>query len=163
MEQTKTQKKEEVFALPYKDYVHFIGGEWVDSTSEERIEVLNPATEEIIGTIPAGTTDDVDQAVAAARKAHEMGQWRRMPVSDRARIVRKVGELMMQRRDEIAATETLDQGRSIRQSKGMIVPLAANAFNTTLLASTRVTLLPVVTPTLAKSLPACARLISSPT
>lgn len=115
--------------LPWKEYQHFIGGEWIDSTSDERIEIVNPATEEPIGTIPVGTGEDVNRAVAAAQKAHELGQWRRMPVTDRARIVRRVGEIMMQRRDEIARAETIDQGRPIRQSQGMIVPLAAGAWD----------------------------------
>ena len=114
---------------PLKDYQHFIGGQWVDSTSDERLAIINPATEESLGTIPLGTADDVDKAVAAAQQAHEVGHWRRMPVGDRARIVRRVGEIMMQRRDELARAETLDQGRPIRQSQGMIVPLAANAWD----------------------------------
>lgn len=115
--------------IPYKDYEHFIGGEWVDSTSDERLATVNPATEELLGTIPLGTREDVDRAVAAAQKAHELGHWRRMPVADRSRIVRRVGEIMMQRREEIARAETLDQGRPIRQSQGMIVPLAASAWD----------------------------------
>jgi aldehyde dehydrogenase (NAD+) len=115
--------------LPRKDYQHYIGGQWVDSTSDERITILNPATEESLGTIPAGSSEDVDRAVAAAQRAHDQGQWRQMPVADRARIVRRVGEIMMQRRDELARAETIDQGRPIRQSHGMIVPLAANAWD----------------------------------
>jgi acyl-CoA reductase-like NAD-dependent aldehyde dehydrogenase len=120
------QKK---FTLETKDYKNFIGGEWVDSTSDERLMVLNPASESVIGSIPIGTADDVDLAVQAARTAHEIGEWRRMAVADRSRIIRRVGEIMMRRRDEIAAVETLDQGRPIRQSQGMMVPLSASAWD----------------------------------
>lgn len=116
-------------SLEFKDYRHFINGDWVDSLSDDRIELLNPATEEVIGTIPVGTEADVDRAVEAAQDAHTLGEWRRMAVADRSRIVRRVGEIMMERADEIAAAETFDQGRSIRQSRGMMVPLAANTWD----------------------------------
>lgn len=121
--------KEKKGILPFRHYQHFIDGKWVDSTSDEKIELLNPANEEMIGTIPKGTAEDVDRAVQAAQKAHARGEWRKMAVADRARIIRKVGEIMVRRLDEIAVAETLDQGRSIRQSKGMMVPLAANAWD----------------------------------
>jgi acyl-CoA reductase-like NAD-dependent aldehyde dehydrogenase len=131
MEETAALKQESQRPdyLPWKDHKHLIGGEWIDSTSDERITIINPATEEAIGTIPVGTGEDVNKAVAAAQKAHELGHWRKMPVADRARIVRRVGEIMMRRRDEIARAETIDQGRPIRQSQGMIVPLAASAWD----------------------------------
>lgn len=116
-------------SLEVKDYRHFIDGAWVDSTSDERIELVNPATEESLGTVSRGTTEDVDQAVAAARRTHDAGTWRRLGLSERAKTLRRVGEIMMRRRDEIAAAETLDQGRPIRQSHGMMVPLAANAWD----------------------------------
>ncbi|MFQ5612567.1 MAG: aldehyde dehydrogenase family protein [Anaerolineae bacterium] len=115
--------------IPVKDYQNFIGGKWVDSTSDERISLLNPATEECLGTIPKGSAEDVDRAVTAARKTFEDGAWRRMGWRDRSRIVRQVGQIMMRRRDEIARAETLDQGRSIRQSHGMMVPLSAGAWD----------------------------------
>ncbi len=124
-----TQNHQVEFELDHKDYRHYIDGEWVDSTSDRRRQVLNPATEETIGTIPVGTEEDVNRAVESARRAHEAGEWRGMAVADRSRIVRRVGEIMMRHKDEIAASETIDQGRPIRQSKGMIVPLAASAWD----------------------------------
>jgi hypothetical protein len=60
------EETEQTETLPWKDYQHFIGGQWVDSTSDERITTVNPATEEPLGTIPVGTAEDVDRAVAAA-------------------------------------------------------------------------------------------------
>ena len=97
MEETTALKQESQRPdyLPWKDHKHLIGGEWVDSTTDERITIFNPATEEAIGTIPVGSSEDVNRAVMAAQKAHELGHWRRMPVADRARIVRRVGEIMM--------------------------------------------------------------------
>ena len=112
-----------------RDLQHFIGGRWVDSNSNERFPILNPATEETLGTIPRGTTDDVDRAVSAARAAYEEGKWSRMEWRERSRILRRVGELMMQRADELARTETLNQGRPIRQSREMVVPQSAGAWD----------------------------------
>jgi hypothetical protein len=57
--------------FPWKEYQHFIGGEWVDSTSDERITTVSPATEEPLGTIPVGTAEDVDRAVAATQTLNE--------------------------------------------------------------------------------------------
>nr|VFJ42283.1 MAG: aldehyde dehydrogenase (NAD+)/betaine-aldehyde dehydrogenase [Candidatus Kentron sp. FW] len=111
-----------------RDYRHLIGGKWIDSSGDVRIPLVDPATEETLGSIPKGTVDDVDLAVASARKSFEAGSWRRMGYRERARILRRTGEILMARRDEIATAETLDQGRPIRQSKGMMLPLAAGAW-----------------------------------
>ncbi len=112
-----------------RTYQNLIDGKWVDSTGEARIDLLDPATEGSLGSIPQGTGEDTDRAVAGARKSFEAGSWRRLGYRDRSRVLRRVGELLMERGDEIATAETLDQGRSIRQSKGMMVPLAAGAWD----------------------------------
>jgi len=112
-----------------RDWQNLIAGKWRDSTGDARIPLLNPATEETLGSIPKGTAEDADRAVASARRSFEDGAWRRMGVRDRARLLRRVGEILMERCEEIARVETLDQGRSIRQSEGMMVPLAAGAWD----------------------------------
>ena len=111
-----------------REWQNLIGGKWQDSSGDTRIPLANPATEESLGSIPKGTAEDVDLAVASARKSFEAGDWRRMGYRERARILRRVAERLTDRLDEIATAETLDQGRSIRQSKGMMVPLAAGAW-----------------------------------
>src|SRR5207253_10445226 len=65
-------------ATALRNYQLYIGGQWVDATSDDGLEVINPATEETIGSVPQGSVADVDRAVAAARKAFEDGTWRRM-------------------------------------------------------------------------------------
>ena len=60
-------------ALQVRDKI-FIGGEWVDSTASETIEVINSTTEEVMGSIPAGTAEDADRAVEAAREAFDAGR-----------------------------------------------------------------------------------------
>ena len=62
----------------------YIGGEWVDPAGDETIDVVNPSTEEVMGRIPQGTPEDVDRAVAAARKAFET--WSQTPLAERANL-----------------------------------------------------------------------------
>nr|VFJ62540.1 MAG: aldehyde dehydrogenase (NAD+)/betaine-aldehyde dehydrogenase [Candidatus Kentron sp. DK] len=111
-----------------KVWQNLIGGKWTGSTGDERIPLLDPATEDSLGSIPKGTTEDADRAVASAREAFEAGAWRRMGVRERSRVLRRVGEILLRRCEEIATAETLDQGRSLRQSRGMMLPLAAGAW-----------------------------------
>ena len=77
---------------------HVIGGARVDGAGE-RIDVLNPATEEVIDSVPAGTGADVDAAVAAARTAFD--SWAATPVDERIAVVRRISEGIAERRDEI--------------------------------------------------------------
>jgi aldehyde dehydrogenase (NAD+) len=89
---------------------HVIGGRMLDE-STDRIDVVNPATEEVIGSVPAGTAADVDAAVAAATEA--FASWSATPVAERAALVRRISERLAARRDEIAATITAEMGSPI--------------------------------------------------
>ena len=71
-------------ATALRNYQLYIGGEWVDATSNDGLDVINPATEETIGSVAQGSVADVDRAVAAARKAFEDGTWRRMSPRERS-------------------------------------------------------------------------------
>jgi aldehyde dehydrogenase (NAD+) len=95
----------------------FINGEWVDAASGETFETVNPATEEVVTTVAKAGPEDVNRAVAAARKAFEEGPWPKMSASERGRIVWKMGDLLMQHADEVARLETLDNGKPIFESK----------------------------------------------
>jgi aldehyde dehydrogenase (NAD+) len=86
---------------------HVIAGEWVDSATE-RIEVVNPATEQVIASVPAGTAADVDAAVAAANAAFPA--WSATPVDERIKIVRQISEGIAARNEEIAATISAEMG-----------------------------------------------------
>nr|VFK35304.1 MAG: aldehyde dehydrogenase (NAD+)/betaine-aldehyde dehydrogenase/aminomuconate-semialdehyde/2-hydroxymuconate-6-semialdehyde dehydrogenase [Candidatus Kentron sp. MB]VFK77228.1 MAG: aldehyde dehydrogenase (NAD+)/betaine-aldehyde dehydrogenase/aminomuconate-semialdehyde/2-hydroxymuconate-6-semialdehyde dehydrogenase [Candidatus Kentron sp. MB] len=123
---TRTYKGSEL--LLNRDWEHLIVGEWEDSIGDVRIPLSNPATEEPLGSIPKGAREYADRAVASARRSFEDGPWRRMGVRYKACVLRRVGEILMESCEEIAKVETLDQGRSIRQSKGMMVSLAASAW-----------------------------------
>lgn len=89
---------------------HVIGGQVID-TATERIDVVNPATEEVIGSVPAGTAADVDAAVSAASAA--FASWSTTPAAERAAVVRRISEGIAARRDEIAATITAEMGSPI--------------------------------------------------
>ena len=86
----------------------FVGGEWLDSSGDGRIAVENPATEEVIAHVPAGTASDVDRAVAAARAAFP--GWAATPAADRAELLRALQHGLHARQREIAATITAEMG-----------------------------------------------------
>ncbi|MEV0086738.1 aldehyde dehydrogenase family protein [Saccharopolyspora sp. NPDC050642] len=105
---------------------HIIGGAHVEG-GEARIEVLNPATEEVIGSVPAGTPSDVDAAVAAARAAFD--GWAGTPLAERIAAARRISAGIAERRDEIAATVTAEMGSPIKFATQVhaSVPVATSA------------------------------------
>ena len=88
-----------------------IGGDWVDSESGARMEATSPATGETIGTIPEGTRDDVRRAIAVANAAWR--EWAARSPFERAAALERVAELVGERRDDLARTLTLDQGKPL--------------------------------------------------
>jgi aldehyde dehydrogenase (NAD+) len=87
-------------------------GAWVESTSTAVIEVENPTTEEVLGTVPAGTAGDVDAAVAAARAAFPT--WSRTSAGERAQVLRRVRDGLAKRQDEVAETISTEMGCPLR-------------------------------------------------
>jgi aldehyde dehydrogenase (NAD+) len=96
-------------------YDCFIGGEWVEAAAGERFETVDPATETPIAEVAKGSAEDVDRAVAAARDAFPA--WRDTPAAERGRIVHRIGELVREHSDELAALESLDQGKPLSQAR----------------------------------------------
>src|SRR5437773_9046658 len=105
----------------------FINGEWRDAVSGRTIEVVNPATEEVIAAVASAGPADVDAAVAAARAALD-GPWGTLSARERGRLVWKIGEKLMERADELARLETLHNGKPIFESRQIEVPAAAECF-----------------------------------
>nr|AAL14238.1 6-oxolauric acid dehydrogenase [Rhodococcus ruber] len=105
----------------------YINGSWVASTSKTVIEVLNPATEEVIGTVPDGTAADVDAAVAAARAAFD--GWASTPVDKRAQYLRAIAAGIADRSDELARTISAEMGAPLSFAQAMQVPLPINSFS----------------------------------
>lgn len=91
-----------------KEYLLYIDGQWTDSAEKKRIQVENPATRQVIGSVPRGSKEDVDLAVAAAKAAFKA--WSTLPVNQRARLLRKIGEIMERRKKEFAKVISMELG-----------------------------------------------------
>jgi aldehyde dehydrogenase (NAD+) len=104
-----------------------INNEWRAAASAETMEVVNPATEEVIASVPSAGRADLDAAVAAARAALN-GPWGGMAARDRGRLVRKLGDRLLERADEVARLETLHNGKPISESRHVEIPAAAECF-----------------------------------
>jgi acyl-CoA reductase-like NAD-dependent aldehyde dehydrogenase len=89
--------------------------------------VVNPATEEVIAEVPSADKGDVDLAVAAARAALA-GPWSKLSARERGRLVRRLGERLMERADDVARLETLHNGKPISESRQIEIPAAAECF-----------------------------------
>jgi aldehyde dehydrogenase (NAD+) len=106
----------------------FIGGRWVAAKSGKTFPTINPATEEVIAEVADGTGDDVDRAVRAARDAFEDGPWSRMSARDRGRLLFRLADLIEQDAAELAVLETLDNGKPIRNSRTIDLPMTIDTF-----------------------------------
>ncbi len=104
---------------------HLIAGKAVDSA--QRFETINPATQEVLAEVASGGTAEVNAAVQAAKDAFPA--WAGRPATERAALMRKLGELIAQHVPEIAQTETKDTGQSISQTGKQLVPRAADNFH----------------------------------
>jgi aldehyde dehydrogenase (NAD+) len=101
----------------------FIGGRWQPAQSGRTFETVNPATEEVIANVAEGDAEDIDQAVKAARKAFDQGEWSKMDARDRGKLLYKLADLIEAEIDDLAALETLDNGKPIRDSRAADLPL----------------------------------------
>ncbi len=108
------------------DSLHFINGEYVPSLSGKVKENINPATEEVISQISQGGKEEVDTAVAAAKKALK-GPWKKFTLDQRIAVIRKIGDIILERKDELARLESLDTGKPIWLSTA--VDISRSAFN----------------------------------
>jgi acyl-CoA reductase-like NAD-dependent aldehyde dehydrogenase len=104
----------------------FIDGDFVEASSGKTFPTVNPATGELLAEVSEGAEEDIDRAVAAARKAYESGPWRKMPARDRGRLLVRIAEGLLARADEVARLETLDNGKPIFESRYVDVPSAAD-------------------------------------
>jgi aldehyde dehydrogenase (NAD+) len=101
----------------------FIGGQWIPAQSGKTFDTINPATEQTIASVAEGDAADIDLAVKAARKAFEGGDWPKMDARDRGRLMNKLADLIEENIDELAALESLDNGKPIRDAKAADLPL----------------------------------------
>ena len=102
-------------------YQLFIDGQWVDAESGKTFSTPNPSTGETLAEVAEADKADVDKAVAAARRAFE-GKWSRMSARDRGRLLYKLSQLIEARTQELAALETADNGKPIKESMYIDLP-----------------------------------------
>src|SRR4051794_26971477 len=95
---------------------HFIGGKFVETTGGKGIEVRNPATGELLTTVPDATSADVDAAVAAARASFESRSWRGKDSSEKELILWRLADLMDKHKHELAALESAENGKTVREA-----------------------------------------------
>src|ERR1700753_3516982 len=100
-----------------------IDGQWRDSASGRTFETYNPATGEVLATVAEGDTQDVNAAVAAARRALD-GPWSRLSPSERGRLLHQIGDLIAEHAEELAELETLDNGKPKGVAQAAAGPLA---------------------------------------
>src|SRR5215469_2955068 len=100
-----------------KKHRMLIDGKWTEARSGETFPVEDPATQETIGHVPSGDKADVDQAVAAARRAFDSGPWSRLSPADRSRMVWTLGDLLEKHADEFAQLEALDNGKPVKNAR----------------------------------------------
>ena len=105
-----------------------IDGNWVEATSGRTFETINPATGDVIARVAEGEAADVDKAVKAARRAIEKGPWKKTDARDRGRMLNRLADLIEQNKDELAALETLDNGKPIRDSLNADLPLTVDCY-----------------------------------
>ena len=101
----------------------YIAGAWVDSDNAETVAVSNPATGEQLGTVPMCGTAETVRAIGAADAAQK--QWRDVPAKERARILRKLSDLMLANGDDLALMMTSEQGKPLAEAKGEIAYAAS--------------------------------------
>ena len=98
-------------SIAQQDYAMLVGGAWVESESGARVEATSPATGEVLGTVPSGTREDAQRAIASANAARR--DWAARSAFERAAAIERVAGLVEDRRDDLARALTLDQGKPL--------------------------------------------------
>ena len=109
-----------------KSYGLFIDGDWVEGSGQS-FSTINPATEKKLATIASASSEDVDKAVIAARRAYDK-TWSKMSGADRGKYLFRIARLVQERARELAVAESLDNGKPIKESRDVDVPLVAAWF-----------------------------------
>ncbi|MGZ4443083.1 MAG: aldehyde dehydrogenase family protein, partial [Nocardioidaceae bacterium] len=108
-------------------YGLFINGEFTDPVDGRSFKTISPASEEVLAEVSEATAEDVDLAVKAARRAHSR-VWSRMSGRERSKYLFRIARILQERARELAVLESLDNGKPIKESRDVDVPLAAAYF-----------------------------------
>src|SRR3954451_4613074 len=108
-------------------YGLFIDGRFVDTDGGRMFKTVSPASEEVLAEITEASSADVDKAVAAARRAYDK-VWSKMPARERGKYLFRIARIVQERARELAVLESLDNGKPIRESRDVDIPLVAAWF-----------------------------------
>jgi aminomuconate-semialdehyde/2-hydroxymuconate-6-semialdehyde dehydrogenase len=110
------------------DCKHFINGQYFVSKTGTTFDNINPATQEVLGKVFEGGKEEIDLAVGAAKRALN-GPWKKMTTNDRISVIRRIGDIILERKDELAKLESLDTGKPYWLSSTIDIPRAAYNFH----------------------------------
>ena len=102
----------------YEKFGQFIDGNWSPSSNGETYEVINPATEEVLGKASKASPEDVDRALKSAEKGLQV--WKKTPPWQRSYIIRRIADKMREKQDVLAKWMTLEVGKPLAEAKGEI-------------------------------------------
>jgi phenylacetaldehyde dehydrogenase len=108
---------------------NLVGGKWVSAASGKTFDVFNPADASVIARVADSNKEDINRAVAAARRAFDSGPWPRLTTSERSKLIWRIGDLILEHADELAELESLDNGKPRAVARVADVPLAADLFH----------------------------------
>ena len=109
-----------------KSYKMFINGKWIDSSNGVIVKSYAPYNNELLSEFPDASESDIDFAIKSAKEAFKT--WRKTTVKERARILNKIADIIDENKDLLATVETMDNGKPIRETKLVDIPLAATHF-----------------------------------
>lgn len=113
--------------MTYPTYHNLIGGEWMPAASGKTILNLNPADhDDVVGSFPSSQAEDVDRAVAAAKKAY--ASWRLVPAPKRAEVLTRTGILLQERKEKFAVDMTREMGKVLAETRGDVQEAIDEAF-----------------------------------
>lgn len=102
-------------------YKNFVNGKWIKSGTGETFDRMNPATGELVATLPKSGTDDVAGAIDAARDAFDQDEWSKCKASERANVLRKIAQMVRDHADELARLLTRENGKPLKFAKGELL------------------------------------------
>lgn len=111
--------------MSYSQLSLYIDGEFIHGGGRKEQDILNPATEQVVGKLPHATREDLDRALTAAARAFE--SWKKSSPLERSKVLRRAGELMRERAGEIGRGITLDQGKPLAESTGEVLSCGEHA------------------------------------
>ncbi|HET7567826.1 MAG TPA: aldehyde dehydrogenase family protein [Gaiellaceae bacterium] len=111
-------------AFASREHRLLVGGEWVASGGGEELPVEDPSTEEPLAVVPQATEGDVDAAVGAARSAFDDGRWSRLSPDAKTVVLQRLAGLVEEHAEELAALESLDNGKAIAEARGDVAGVA---------------------------------------